>query len=131
MPLTRLSQAADELIAEILSDPREGKFTISPGAALKAWSGSLHINPSAEFASWSGSFVHSLGSFRQLSGVLAECLGRAPLRFSRAPEIHAEAVVHSALAHATQGTTLRRNLFSQYLLQLAEASWRGEATFVL
>ncbi len=131
MPLTRLSQAADELIAEILSDPSEGKFTISPGAALKAWSGSLHINPSAEFASWSGPFVHSLGSFRQLSAVLAECLGRAPLRFSRAYETHAEAVVHSALAHATQGTTLRRSLFSQYLLELAEASWRGEATFVL
>ncbi|MFN8606797.1 MAG: hypothetical protein U0931_04655 [Vulcanimicrobiota bacterium] len=131
MPLTRLSLAADELIAEILSHPSENKFSILPGAALRAWSGSLHINPSAEFASWSGPFVHSLASFRLLSGVLAECLNRSPLRFSRAPELHAEAVVHSALAHATQGTTLRRSLFSSYLRDLAEASWRAEATFVL
>lgn len=131
MPLTRLSQAAEELIAEMLAHPSEGKFSISQGAALKAWSGSLQIDPQAEFASWSGEFVHSLASFRNLSSVLTQCLTRSCLRFSRAPEMHAEAVVYSALAHATQGTTLRRTQFSQYLRDLVEASWRGEATFVL
>lgn len=131
MPLNRLSQAAEELISEILAHPSEHKFSIAPGASLKAWSGSLHIDPQAEFASWSGEFVHSLPSFRNLSLVMSDCLARSDLRFSRALELHAEAVVHSALAHATQGTTLRRTLFSQYLRDLAEASWRGEATFVL
>jgi len=133
MPLTQLAQAAENLIAEILADarPAEEKFSISPGAALKASSGSLHVNPNAEFASWSGAFIRSLGSFRQLCALLSECLTRSPLHFSRPHEIHAEAVVHSALSHATQGTTLRRGRFSSYLLELTEASWREEATFVL
>jgi hypothetical protein len=131
MPLTRLSQAAEELIAEILADPSESKFSIAPAAVLQASSGSLQIDPHAEFTNWSGEFVHSLASFRHLSGLLAECLRKSPLQFSRSPEMHAEAVVHSALAHATQGTTLRRTRFSQYLRDLTEASWLAEGTFVL
>ncbi|MBN9418290.1 hypothetical protein ABS71_16915 [bacterium SCN 62-11] len=131
MPLTRLAQAAEELIAEMLAHPSQDKFSISPGATLKAWSGSLHVDPHAEFASWSGEFVHGLASFRNLSALLCEWFASSPLRLSRSAETHAEAVVHSALAHATQGTTLRRSQFSQYLLELVEASQRAEATFVL
>jgi len=133
MGVESLSVAADNLIAQILGDPRPGdrKFTISPGAALKAWGGSLHVNPSAEWASWSVEFVESLSGFTRLQQILTEVLESAPLSFSRPHPVHAAAVIHSALAEATQGTTLRRQVFNQFLTGLAEAARQGEVTFTL
>jgi hypothetical protein len=133
MSVERLAAAAEDLIAEMLADPRpsEHKFSISPGAALQAWGGSLHVNPSAEWASWSTDFVQSLPSFGLLQALLTQWLERSPLRFSRPHSQHAAAVLHSALCQATQGTTLRRTVFVGYLTSLAEASARAEATFSL
>ena len=133
MSLEQLESASETLIQEILADPRpaEQKFSISPGAALQAWGGSLHVNPSAEWASWSHEFVQSLDSFIQLQEQLTRWLERSPLKFSRSPVQHAGAVLHSALCQATQGTTLRRGVFVRYVVSLAEASHQAEATFTL
>lgn len=133
MTTDELAAAAENLIGEILADPRPGeqKFSITPGAALKAWGGSLHVDPAAEWASWSVDFLCSLSSFRYLTDVLTGLLERTPLKFSRPHATHAGAVLHSALAEATAGTTLRRTVFVRYLTSLAEASARGEATFCL